>query len=184
MEKNVTRPVFAVLAFVCLFPSCATLFQQNKQGIHVISSPENATVSVNGKPLGAAPKVVWLAKSKRNQVIRIESPGYNPVEVTVERRPALMAFFSDAALGLTVSALYEFVAFVRRDERDTTWGLSLPICIGIPVLIDLASGRAHTLSRKTLSVTLTKAAGLPRVQTILIDADEIKNIRWILVRAD
>jgi hypothetical protein len=87
-------------------------------------------------------------------------------------------------LGLTVSTLYELVAFVRRDERATTWGLSLSICIGIPVLIDLASGKAHTLSRKTLSVTLAKGAGPPRVETILIDADEIKNIRWILVRAD
>jgi hypothetical protein len=176
--------LLAVLASSWLLPACAAFVQSDKQAIRVSSAPVSAAVFVNGKPKGSAPTVVWLARSKRGQVVRFESPGYNPVEVRIVRRLNVLPYVLDAGLGLALSALYEEAAFLQNEIRSSTWAISLPICIGIPVVIDLASGKANTLSPRTLSVTLTKAEGPPRVETIVVEAEDLQEIERIRVNKD
>jgi hypothetical protein len=55
---------------------------------------------------------------------------------------------------------------------------------GLFALMDLGSGQEYTLTPKNLTVTLTKADGTPRVDTVLIDADDLRNVKWIRVRRD
>jgi endo-1,4-beta-mannosidase len=55
---------------------------------------------------------------------------------------------------------------------------------GLFALTDFGGGKEYTLTPKNLTVTLTKADGVPRVDTMLIDADDLRNIKWIRVRRD
>jgi len=184
MKSKPALLVLAAAAASCLLSACAAFVQSDKQAIRLTSAPVSAAVFVNGKPKGAAPTVVWLARSKRGQVIRFESPGYDPVEVRIVRRTNAIPYVLDAGLGLAIGSLYEGAAFLQNEMRASTWAISLPVCIGIPVLIDLASGKANTLSPKTLSVTLTKADGPPRLVTISVDAKDLPNIERITVRKE
>ena len=49
-------------------------------------------------------------------------------------------------------------------------------------LIDLAFGKTYNLDSKELTVTLTKADGPPRVNTMLVD--DFQNVTWIRVHRD
>ncbi len=50
--------------------------------------------------------------------------------------------------------------------------------------IDTGNGRGYNLSPRDLTVTLMKADGTPRVNTVLVDADRFGDIKWIRVRRD
>ena len=184
MNQKRVLAIAAVLTVCGLLSACATFFQPEKQAIRVSSSPASATVSVNGKPKGSAPTVVWLSRTKKNQVIRFEAPGYNPVEVKIGRHVTPLTYLGDVAFGVAVSTLYEGIAFLEHDERASTTAISMSIGIGVPVLIDLATGRANTLAPKTLSVTLTKAEGPPRLETVSVDAAALPDLERITVRRD
>jgi hypothetical protein len=184
MKNKWSLYLLAALAGIWLLPACATFFQSDKQAVRVTSAPVSATVSVNGKRQGSAPTVVWLARTKRKQVIRLESPGYNTLEVRINRRPNALPYVLDAGLGFAVSTVYEEAAFLQNETRTSTKWISLTLCVGIPVLIDLASGKANTLSPRTLSVTLTKAEGPPRVETIFVEAEDLQEIERIRVNRD
>lgn len=184
MRNRRTLFSLVVLAGSLLLPACAAFVQSDMQAVRVSSAPVSAAVFVNGKPKGSAPTVVWLARSKRGQVIRFESPGYDPVEVRIVRRTNVVPYVLDAGLGIVLSTAYEGAAYLAHDERSSTTWLSLPLCIGIPVAIDLASGKAVTLGPKTLSVTLTKAGGPPRLHTISVDAKDLPDLERIVVRKE
>jgi hypothetical protein len=63
------------------------------------------------------------------------------------------------------------------------WGLSAAAFGGVFTLIDTGGGgKGYNLSPKDLTVTLTKADGTPRVDTLLVDPDELRNVKWIRVR--
>ena len=55
---------------------------------------------------------------------------------------------------------------------------------GLFALTDFGGGKGYTQTPKNLTVTLTKADGPPRVDTMLVDADDLKNVKWIRVRKD
>jgi len=184
MRPRSVLPAGLALAGLCLTSACAAFFQSDIEAIRVSSFPASAAVLVNGRPRGSAPTVVWLAKRKKNQVIRLESPGYDPVEVRIVRHPVFDGFLLDAAFGVAASAIYEAAAFLQHDERSSTRAVSLPVCIGVPVLIDLASGKAHTLVPKSLSVTLTKASDPPQVRIVLVAAESLPDLGGITVRRD
>jgi len=63
------------------------------------------------------------------------------------------------------------------------WTLGALAFGGIFTLID-SGNKGFEFVPKELTVTLTKANGLPRVNTILLDADDFQNIKWIRVRRD
>ena len=64
-----------------------------------------------------------------------------------------------------------------------TWTLSAVGFGGLFTFIDSGS-KGYTLTPGELSVTLTKADGPPRVDSIVIDANDLRNVKWIRVRRD
>jgi hypothetical protein len=194
-KRNRILLLFLTFASLLLSPRCATIIGKSTQRIPVTSSPVGATISVNGQQQGVTPLEVRLARKERDQVIRIESAGYNPYEIRVKRGISpwrvLMDVVLGAASGVGVALLYAVITdepLVSTDpdafESEKVLVLAIPIAIVGFHLLDLASGRIFTLKPTELIVTLKKADGTPRVETMFIDADDLQNIKWIRIRKD
>ncbi len=192
MRKNAA--LFALLALTNSMAAagCATLFRKSTQVIPITSSPAGARVSVGGKALGTTPLSISVSRTIKGQVIRIESPGYNPVEIrprrTIVGEPVLGDFLIGLVLGLGAAAGYSF-----RHNEDPDYQGSTALLIGgavtaavggIILAIDLGGGKGNTLTPTELDVTLTKANGPPKVDTVLVDAGRLRNIKWIRVHED
>jgi hypothetical protein len=169
--------------------------RQKTQRIPVTSSPVGATISVNGQQQGVTPLEVRLARKERDQVIRIETAGYNPYEIRVKRGISpwrvLMDVVLGAASGVGAAFLYAVITdepWVSTDpdafESEKVLVLAIPVAIIGFHLLDLASGKIYTLKPTELIVTLKKADGTPRVETMFIDAEDFQNIKWIRVWKD
>ncbi len=174
-----------VLSFLSV-SDCASITQSTTQKIPVTSSPVGATVIVNGVRKGLTPLQVWLSRKKEGQVIRIESPGYHPVEIRTRRSFSIAHAFFDGLAGWMIGGIAALVAFAADDTVNggtvcLNWTAA---ATGAFILIDLASGGGYNLSPSALVVTLSKADGPPRVDTILVDAEDFRNIKWIRVRRD
>jgi hypothetical protein len=194
-RKNASLFLFVTVASVLFAPNCATLMEQKTQRIPVTSSPVGATISVNGQQQGVTPLEIRLARKEKDQVIRIESAGYNPYEIRVKRGISAGKLIMDvvlgAASGFGAALLYAGITnepWVSTDPdafgSEKVLVLAIPLAmIGFP-LLDLASGKIYTLKPAELIVTLKKADGTPRVETILIDAADLQNIKWIRIHRD
>jgi hypothetical protein len=51
---------------------------------------------------------------------------------------------------------------------------------GLFMLVDIG-GEGYHLAPQVLTVTLTKADGPPRVDTMVLDADDLRNVTWIRI---
>jgi hypothetical protein len=170
---------------VLLSPNCATVLQDGTQFVPVTSTPAGATVSVNGYARGATPFYLTLARSEKNQIIRIESPGYDPLEIRVKRKAKAGYLLGDVLAGAAVGGTIALVPGLSGDEvlakSFFLYGLlSTAIFIGI----DLAVGKGYTLEPKKLVVTLRKTEGTPRVDTIFISSNDFRKVKWIRVHRD
>jgi hypothetical protein len=154
-----------------------------------------ATIRVNGQQQGVTPLEIRLARKEKDQVIRIESAGYNPYEIRVKRGISpwvvLMDVVKGAASGLGAALLYAGITnepLVSTDpdafDSEKVLVLAIPAAIIGFTLLDLASGKIYTLKPAELTVTLTKSDGTPRVDTMLIDTDDLQNVTWIRVHKD
>jgi hypothetical protein len=173
------------LTSTLISPNCATLTQKSTQRIPITSSPAGANVSVNGVRKGVTPLQVKVPKN-RTGVIRIESPGYNPMEIRIRRTGAYF-LIGDVLLGGAAGFLIGWRIFEANDETGdygTVIWTTIAATISSFFLIDMATGAGFDLNPSNLTVTLTKANGLPRVDTVLLDADDLKNVKWIRVRQD
>jgi hypothetical protein len=187
-RKNTALLLFLVLASVLVSANCATVIRKRRQSIiPVTSTPIGATVAVNGIRQGVTPLEIWLDKKERGQVIRIECPGYNPVEIRPKRQLSIGTAVGNFLLGLG-PGLLAALAFAGPESSasDATaisiWVLGTVASGGIFTLID--GGKGYALSPKELNVTLTKVDGPSRVETMLVDPDDLRNIKWIRVHRD
>ena len=96
-----------------------------------------------------------------------------------------------AASGVGAALLYAAITdepWVSTDpdafKSEKVLVLAIPVAIIGFHLLDLASGRIYTLKPTELIVTLEKADGTPRVETMFIDADDFRSIKWIRVHRD
>ncbi len=187
-----------VLSFIFLFnillsPNCASLTQEKIQGektqrIPVTSSPIGATVFVNGVEQGRTPIEIMLVRRQRGQVIRIESPGYNPFEIRMRRGlpagPALGNVLSGGIAGYGIGLALHYLEGVGGQSPWAVYLIPMSAAIGSLFLVDFAVGQGHAFKPKELTVTLTKADGTARVDAMLIDSDDLRNVKWIRVRKD
>jgi hypothetical protein len=178
--------LFLTLMSILLFPNCGTLFRTRTQPIPVTSSLALSTVGVNGKPQVATPVEIKLARRKRGQVIRIESPGYNPVEIQVGRIATAPNLLAEALLGALVGGMIAFseATFTSYDDFWTHLAIYAPAGAAFRVLFALIPSKGHVSNPQDLIVTMTKADGTPRVDTIIVDAEHFQNIKWIRVHRD
>ncbi|MCX5765610.1 MAG: PEGA domain-containing protein [Gemmatimonadetes bacterium] len=68
-----------------LLAGCATIMHGTSQGLGLSSSPTDAKVTVDNKPLGNTPVVATLSR-KDTHIIRFEMAGFLPYEATVTRK--------------------------------------------------------------------------------------------------
>jgi len=71
-----------------------------------------------------------------------------------------------------------------HSHLPTELAIDVPVGAAILLLIDLIPPEGKILRSKELSVTLTKAEGTPRVDTMSINADDFRKIKWIRVHRD
>jgi len=189
-RKNAAFLFILTLACVLLVPSCAVLTRTSEQGIPVTSFPAGAAVIVNGIWQGRTPLAIKFTRWEKGHVVRIESPGYNPVEIRLRREVSADTILGSFLLGLVpgiAPALAGLgLSHTRSDPSAEKMILSIyfgsaAVLGGLFALMDLGSGQEYTLTPKNLTVTLTKADGTPRVDTVLIDADDLRNVKWIRV---
>jgi len=189
MENSISaRSLLALVLMASLLaPNCATLTRRSTQRIPVTSSPAGATVFVNGVEQGVTPMDLRLARKDKGQVIRIECPGYNPLEVRMRRSYSTVHAMANGLMGALSGYVIAASIFMAHDETANggtlllTW---IPASIGAFFLIDLSTSAGYTLRPYDLIVTLSKADGPPRVDTMLVDAEDFQNIKWIRVRRD
>jgi len=67
-------------------------------------------------------------------------------------------------------------------KRDNLILLGLFLGVGCGILIDALTGANSTLSPAELNVTLTEIEGQAQPGIIILDADEVQNIKWIRVK--
>lgn len=176
---------FLILFSVLLAPNCATLTRQGTQEIPVTSSPAGATVIVNGVEQGVTPIEVRLARKQKGQVIRIESPGYNSIEIRLMRSVSGLSFLGNILLGLIPGALPAGAWSMAYDGEGAgvIWIVSA-VVFGQLLMAADSRGAGCELVPKELNVTLKKADGTPRVDIIVVDADRFGDVKWIRVRRD
>lgn len=184
-RKNAALLLLLTLASVLLSPGCATLTRgDSKQLVPVTSSPEGATIIVNGVRKGVTPLRIWLPRKTSDQVIRIECPGYIPYEVRIKRSYSGTHVLLNVILGGFVGSAVAAAWFLEHDETAPEPSLIIATAISGFLLIDVATRCGYTLTPRNLTVTLAKADGAPRVDTVLIDADDFRNVKWIRIHGD
>jgi hypothetical protein len=188
------RPVlvssFLILSSMLLTPDCATITRRSKQRIPVTSDPLGATVIVNGVRQGVTPLEIRLARKEKGQVIRIESPGYNPFEIRPRRKMSGGPIAGNVLIGL-IPGIVPAVAYNFEHDEDPNvgtmtiliWMLSAAACGAVLTAID-SGGSGYELNPRDLTVTLSKADGTLRVDTMFLNPDEFRNVKWIRVHRD
>lgn len=184
-----------ILFSVLLSPDCATMTRKKTQAIPVTSNPVGATVIIDGVRKGVTPLELKLPRSKKGQVIRIESEGYNPVEIRLQRKMPGGTYISNFLFGFVTGAVVTVVWASATEYAPGVEDITeVPGLIPVWILSSLAlgtiftvfdgSGSGYSLNPGDLAVTLTKSDGTPRVDTIFIDAEDFQNIKWIRVRRE
>lgn len=85
------------------------------------------------------------------------------------------------------AALGGGIALSRALKYDETLGFGSQLLLWVPVgiaaflIADAATAAGYAFSPRELNVDLTKIDGTPRLETILIDADELQNVKWIRI---
>ncbi len=188
-RKNTIVLLLLPLMSVLLSPGCATLTRKRTQRIPVTSSPVGATVIVNGQQQGVTPLEIRLVRKKKGQVIRIESPGYNSVEIQVERKNSTFTFLGSSVMGAAFGfgIAYAIAWAHMGDSTDSGNPLGVAAIMVMTVtfpLVDRSFGKGYDLNPTELSVTMTKADGTPRVDTMKINAEDFQNIKWIRIHRE
>jgi len=191
--KRKTQIILALMVMnVFLFQSCMTIMRGTSQKIPVTSNPSGAKIIVDGEEIDYAPLELKL-KRKKDHIIRIEKQGYNPLEIRITRKTSAPSvgisiignYFSGAIPGAFLGAL---VAYALKGEegksKSKSWGAGCGVLIGwiCTIITDFKSGANYTLSLKELNVTLKKIEGKPQPNFILIDTEQLQNIKWIRIK--
>jgi len=183
MSRHRRRTAMTVLVALGLVLSsgCGSM-TNHMQRVPVTSVPAGASVTVNGRPMGEAPVMIWLDRKDKSHVVRIEYPGYDPIEIRPKNvtsgRSVIGNFVLGAALALPI-AMYTSISA----HEDHFFAMATGFGVAF-TLIDIGLKYGYVLQPKELSVTLTKTSGEPRVQVLLIDAAVMRNVTWIRVRRD
>jgi hypothetical protein len=79
------RFLLALLVPATGLTGCATIMHGAHQDVGISSSPTNASVAVDQKPVGHTPVIASLGRGD-NHIVRIEFVGYQPYEATLTKK--------------------------------------------------------------------------------------------------
>ena len=186
MDKvKARRPVPSLLAATVLLSAACGGLRNHMHKIPVTSTPPGASITVDGRPMGRTPALIWLTRKAKVHVIRVDYPGYGPVEIRTSRAPSGTAFLGDLVMGFVCSL--PLTAYQSLSDHHTTFGLNALGFIGLFVLLDVAQGGIYDLWPKELTVTLvrlTGEAGGDGVRTVVVAPEAMRELVWIRVRLD
>ncbi len=106
MKKYLFMALFAMSASI--LASCATILGDTTEEITIDSSPQNATVFIDGKEAGKTPLTTQVSKSQDDKVITIRKEGYNTSRGSLDSEVGytwLLNFFTGGLPGTTTDAL-------------------------------------------------------------------------------
>lgn len=181
MTRRRQPPVITALLLLSFAAAsgCGSI-RNHMQRIPVTSVPIGASVAVDGRPGGQTPVMIWLDRRAKEHVIRIESPGYDPVEIRSERTTNGPVLLGDFLMGLAPALL---IAMARSLNDHDAHPLAYAAGFGILFsLIDLSQGTTYDVKPKEIVVTLIRTLGEPKARTIVIEAEDMRKLVWIRVR--
>lgn len=195
-RRDLRRLSAALVASVFFCQNCATIVSGTTKKIPVTSNPVGARVWADGEDLGFTPLNLVLKKNK-DHLIRVEKPGYNPLEIRVSKKSSgslavsilgngwslgTMGFFA----GLLIGAALQGDKSMSIQETFNILFLSPVLCgvagTAIGVAVDVGSGAVYTLSPADLSLTLTRIESETRPEVIVLDPGRVQDIKWIRIK--
>lgn len=185
MQKCAARLLDVVaLAGALLAASCAGMINGSEQRVPVTSTPMGAAVFVNGVRHGVTPLGLYLGRREKGPVIRIESPGYDPVEIRVGKKVSGLPLLGNVAFGVAPGLLPAARHSLAHDGEGffPIWLLWAAAFGATFTVFDAVTGSINEFEPKELAVTLKKAGGPPKVETILLDEKDFRNVKWIRIR--
>lgn len=178
------RSVRWLLALTVLLSAACGGLRNHMHKIPVTSTPPGAAITVDGRPMGQTPALIWLTRKAKVHVVRVEYPGYGPVEIRTSREPSGTAFLGDLVMGFVCSL--PLTAYQELSDHHATFGLNALGFIGLFVLLDAAQGGIYDLWPKELTVTLRKSAGGEDrgdgVRTVVLAPEAMRELVWIRVQ--
>lgn len=183
------KPLLAlIVASIFLFQSCMTIIHGTYKELPVTSHPVGAKIIVDGEDMGFTPLILEL-KRKNNHSIRIEKEGYAPFAIIIKRKnrwleSILLNWLSGGAwIGYMLAMAIGGVLFPEwnLDDAQTSMAMLWSGAAG-GVIVDSFAGANYFFSPKELEVTLSKIEDKSKDNFILIDEEELQNIKWIRVR--
>ena len=181
-------PIISVL----FLQNCLTVTKGESQRIPVTSNLKDATVSVDGKEIGATP-IQAVLKRNRDHVIRIERPGYDPVSIVMNRESSAASNGRFAAY----NALTFFpIGFILVGGISSLFfdmgvhGSAEPYVIGavggvgltlLAISTDKRSSARYSFSPAELKITLVKTGAQTREFNIVLTPERLNNVHWIRI---
>ncbi len=183
-------------ACALLFQFGACAFNSKPQKVPVTSDPVGARIIADGREAGTTPLTLSLDRST-DHTIRIERPGYNPVEIMLvskaqagKRAAGSGASFIFipifALLGAAAGAVLDSSILYDDTETasNTVVGFALGALVGTGLMVAFAgkSDKAY-LTPSLINVTLEKTptSAQARTKVVILDRDQLKDIRWIRI---
>lgn len=196
-SREAAATVLAIFGFFILQNCSQARRPKLTQDIPVTSNPVGARIIVDGEDAGQAPLILSLKKNGSHR-IRIEKEGFNPTELVITRKLSpraplwLLAVPVSAGAGLLFGELITILVRAAREQHisnKTYTGAYVGLAIGGALGAALAVGgmtspQSHSLSPRSLEVTLTKVTGQgsPQVQVIYLDSEQLKDIQWLRIK--
>ncbi len=192
--NTATKPsafVAAVTACALLFQFGACVFSTKPQEIPVTSNPVGAKINVDGQDAGTTPLTLSL-KREEDHRIRIEKPGYDPVDILLVSKSSTSGRRSHLWGGLLLiplmavlgAAMGYLVGDASRHKTHEATGFWIGALAGAGlVLASTASSAKALLTPSVINVTLekTQTSAPARTKVVLLDRDQLKDIRWIRI---
>jgi hypothetical protein len=188
--KTNTKPILALLlTSIIFFQSCMTIIHGTFKELPVTSHPVGAKIIADGEEVGFTPLILEL-KRKKSHSIRIEKEGYAPFAIIIKRKnrwleSILLNWLSGGAwIGYMLALAIGEVLFPEwnLDDAQTSMAMLWSGAAGA-VIVDSFSGANYFFSPKELEVTLSKIEDKSEANFILIDEEQLQNIKWIRIRS-
>jgi hypothetical protein len=196
-SRKATATVLAIFGFFNL-QNCSQAHRPKlTQDIPVTSNPVGARIIVDGEDAGQAPLILNLKKNGSHR-IRIEREGFNPTELVIRRKLSpgaplyLLAVPGCAGLGLLAGGIFGWFVRLMRGKNILKTpstgeyvGLAIGGALGLTIaVVGMTLPESHSLTPRSLEVTLTKLTGQgsTQVQVIYLDSEQLKDIQWLRIK--
>jgi hypothetical protein len=183
MDGKIKNYIFMGVAFAGLLfcQNCATIFNGTSQKIPVTSTPSGVRVIVDGEARGVTPLVLKL-KKKKGQFLRLEKPGYVPVEMRLMRQINLLPsaagnfFLGGMGAGWLLNLSYS----ATKDISSEAGYLIIFGSWAATVMVDILTGAAYKLMPDHLILNLTREKKV-NSRAMRVKVERSGDTEWIRV---